>query len=295
MLGHLTDNRLAVGVDHLVYGWVFFGIVMVLMFWVGSKWQEAPVAAAVPAGGSGVGAPAAPASFAAAVPPPGSRVGAPAAPGSFAAATAVVVALTVVWPLIDHRVDGVTAPMTARIEVPRIPDWTPAGDPGPPLVPRFEAPSSAIHEHYARDAQNVGLYIAYYRDQDSRRRLVSSENKIVTSTDPTWNRIATHRVDIVLDGEPASVAMTELRAHATESTLVAWQWYWIDGAITSRDPLAKALIAWSRLRGRGDDAAAIVVYARGATVAAAQANLLAFVRNGWPSIAASLAKARDTR
>ena len=28
MIGHLSNNRLAVGVDHLIYGWVFFGVVI---------------------------------------------------------------------------------------------------------------------------------------------------------------------------------------------------------------------------------------------------------------------------
>jgi exosortase/archaeosortase family protein len=28
MVGHLSDNKLAAGVDHLVYGWVFFGVVI---------------------------------------------------------------------------------------------------------------------------------------------------------------------------------------------------------------------------------------------------------------------------
>src|SRR5206468_6688395 len=40
MLGHLTNNRLAVGADHLVYGWIFFGIVMALLFWIGSRWRQ---------------------------------------------------------------------------------------------------------------------------------------------------------------------------------------------------------------------------------------------------------------
>ncbi|MBZ5653131.1 MAG: exosortase A [Acidobacteriia bacterium] len=40
MLGHLSNNRLAVGVDHIIYGWIFFGVVMLLLFWVGSFWQE---------------------------------------------------------------------------------------------------------------------------------------------------------------------------------------------------------------------------------------------------------------
>ncbi|QIB64723.1 exosortase A [Kineobactrum salinum] len=40
MLGHISDMRIATGVDHLIYGWVFFGIVMLLLFWVGGFWQE---------------------------------------------------------------------------------------------------------------------------------------------------------------------------------------------------------------------------------------------------------------
>ncbi len=30
MMGHLSDMKLAVGVDHLIYGWVFFGVVVLL-------------------------------------------------------------------------------------------------------------------------------------------------------------------------------------------------------------------------------------------------------------------------
>ena len=50
MLGHLSNNKLAVGVDHIIYGWVFFGLVMLLLFWLGSFWQEdaAPAPAAPP-------------------------------------------------------------------------------------------------------------------------------------------------------------------------------------------------------------------------------------------------------
>ncbi len=28
MIGHLSGNTLAVGVDHIIYGWIFFGVVM---------------------------------------------------------------------------------------------------------------------------------------------------------------------------------------------------------------------------------------------------------------------------
>ena len=40
MLGHLSNNKIAADVDHLIYGWIFFGVVILLMFWVGSFWRE---------------------------------------------------------------------------------------------------------------------------------------------------------------------------------------------------------------------------------------------------------------
>ena len=40
MIGHLSNMQLAVGIDHYIYGWVFFGLVMLLLFWIGSFWRE---------------------------------------------------------------------------------------------------------------------------------------------------------------------------------------------------------------------------------------------------------------
>lgn len=37
---HLSGNKLAVGVDHLIYGWLFFGIVIMIMFWIGVRWRR---------------------------------------------------------------------------------------------------------------------------------------------------------------------------------------------------------------------------------------------------------------
>lgn len=40
MLGHLSGMKLAVGVDHLIYGWIFFGFVMFILFWIGGFWAD---------------------------------------------------------------------------------------------------------------------------------------------------------------------------------------------------------------------------------------------------------------
>jgi exosortase A len=40
MIGHLSDMKLATGVDHIIYGWIFFGLVMLLLFYIGSFWHD---------------------------------------------------------------------------------------------------------------------------------------------------------------------------------------------------------------------------------------------------------------
>lgn len=40
LLAHITHMKLAVGVDHLIYGWLFFGITMFLLFWVSGFIKE---------------------------------------------------------------------------------------------------------------------------------------------------------------------------------------------------------------------------------------------------------------
>ena len=51
LLGHASNNTVAVGADHLVYGWLFFGLVIGVMFAIGAIWSEPPAEApAAPAG-----------------------------------------------------------------------------------------------------------------------------------------------------------------------------------------------------------------------------------------------------
>jgi hypothetical protein len=40
MIGQLSEMKYAVGIDHLIYGWLFFGVVVLILFWIGSFWRE---------------------------------------------------------------------------------------------------------------------------------------------------------------------------------------------------------------------------------------------------------------
>jgi exosortase A len=45
LVGHFTNMKYGAGDDHIIYGWVFFGLVMTLIFWVGSKFGDKPLQA----------------------------------------------------------------------------------------------------------------------------------------------------------------------------------------------------------------------------------------------------------
>ena len=40
LLGYLSNNALASGVDHFLYGWLFFLILLFLLWWIGYQWRE---------------------------------------------------------------------------------------------------------------------------------------------------------------------------------------------------------------------------------------------------------------
>jgi len=276
MLGHLSNNRIATGVDHLVYGWVFFGIVMLLMFWIGARWKEPAPPAPAPAMRT--------ANFSGSA-----RVTPAAQPAIFWRVLPAVAVATLVWPLVESATgSGIedAAPVLARIEVP---GWQHAGRDGVPFIPQYKEASAALHETLQRDDAVIGLYVAYYRHQDARRKLVSSENVLVRSEDTTWRATDRTTGRVTIAGAPHSIVATQLLGPGGQ-VLTVWQWYWIDGTITSSDAYAKALTAWSRLRGRGDDSAAVIVYAPVTDSRRATATLQTFTRDAWPAIAGVLAR-----
>jgi exosortase A len=40
LIAHYSNMQLAVGIDHFIYGWFFFGIIMLLLFWFGGRFAD---------------------------------------------------------------------------------------------------------------------------------------------------------------------------------------------------------------------------------------------------------------
>ena len=277
MLGHLSGNRLAVGVDHLIYGWLFFGVVIACLFALGARWREDTL----PASSS--------------VLPSRAVLPATLPMKKLWAATLVALALATVWKLGYlgiQRSDAAPAPQLVSPDIPQ--PWVPVSTALADWRPRFVDPSAELNRAFRDGDRTVGVFVSYYRNQDSRSKLVSSENKLVSSDDPHWLRTRDDTQSVDMNGRPVAIRTSTLRGPGGQELLV-WHWYWIDGRLTANDFRAKAYTALARLAGHGDDSAGVVIYTSRERADLAEKTLLDFVRTAAPAIDAALEKTRDMR
>jgi EpsI family protein len=242
MIGHLSNNRFAIGVDHIIYGWVFFGVVMLLLFWVGSLWAqaEAPALSDVPRANAG--------------PTPGST------PSRFYAAAVATIVVAALWRPVDAHFASIPVPsMPPLAALPAQGGWSPLAQPPTDWRPDYMGFTATLHEGFARDSLPAGVFVALFRGQGKGHELITSRNALVLPGNARWHELSRGNAEVRWLGVPVTAVRSEIAGG--DGRLVAYQLYWIDGTLTSSDYVAKALLAWSKLRGHGDDSAVIVSYA----------------------------------
>lgn len=284
MLGHLSGNKLAAGVDHLIYGWVFFGVVIMLMFIIGARWSEPDKVLLPQAADKEESA----ATF--------SKAKLWAVVGGFA--------LLVAMPLLANwSIDRTEGAVAVQLAAPATlaPNWRGVSPTVSDFKPAFENPSAEINASFGKPGQTVGLYLGYYQHQDYSRKLVSSSNVLVRSNDPQWARASSGLRTVTVNEQTADWRTSELRQSsltnsASQSRLLVWQVYWINGRLTSNDYLAKVYSAYYRLTGRGDESAVLVFYApKGDQASNPEALLDSFVQDNYAAINTLLMGARHAK
>lgn len=271
MLAHLSGNKIATGVDHLIYGWVFFGIVIGLMFWTGSFFRDDSSTA------GSAGAVDARLSFSA------------SAPRWLAFSVAIAaVLLAAGWQSAMVRLAeaGDKRPVVVRAVKPAN-GWTLLAADSVGWSPVLRAPAATLEQHFEKQGQRVSVHIGFYRDQSQESELVNLRNDLAILIEEPWLFVLSSVQSIDL-GQTHARVETALGRRRNEALLV-WQWYWIDGIVTTSDGEAKARLALDRLLGRSDTSAWVAVYGidgeDGRTV---RASLQAFAADMGPAIDAAL-------
>jgi EpsI family protein len=249
MLGHLSGMRIATGVDHLVYGWVFFGIVMAAMFWFGSRWREPATAEpAPPAEPSGRG-PGAPGVAPGSLPTQGGA--APRRPVVIAALVAAAAVLA--WRPVAGAMLGATHPIQVgpalRAALAAFPEA-----PALPFEPAYFDAREAVTLSRGIDGQPVDVHASYYARQHESQEMIHARNTLVKLNDPNWS-IRSSGSESTPFGQVASYRL----ASPGGATLLVWHWYAVDGWQSPSAYRAKAATAWSLATGHGDHSLAVTL------------------------------------
>ena len=276
MIGHLSSNRLAVGVDHLIYGWIFFGLVMLLLFWIGARWREDFDEEPKPAA------------------PPRANSRSTRGPALSRVVMVAVVALAIgsAWRPAYSLIVGST-PSTFRPLAKLEPQagWLPEIQPFASWKPDYVSARSETVQYFSKGSGTVGLYIAYYSGQEQESKLVSSTNRLVHDGGKVWivKESGTTAVDV---GQTQLPVLSNL-VGTTNKNLAVWHWYWVDGRWTSNDYVTKLLLVRSKLLGRGDDAAAVFVFTPvDSQMAQGEETLRGFLMDMLPSVKKALDETR---
>jgi exosortase A len=273
MIGHRSSMKYAVGVDHLIYGWLFFGVVMLILLWIGSFWREDLDPE-----------PAVPDSVALVLP------GGKSSMRAVMAATVAAAVMVVVWPVAAARLEGPYGPMVLQAPLPAE-GWQPMAGSLTNWTPHFINPAAQINQVYAEDGTRVGLYIGYYHGQRQGAELIASQNTLVHSFDRVWRNAA--ETQRVINSNHERIALTEAQLRGRSTGLLVWRWYWVDGRHAVNPYWVKLLQAKSQLLGDGDDGAVVIVYTEFDTDReAAAARLQDFVNAMLPAIGRSLDNVR---
>jgi EpsI family protein len=269
MIAHLSDMKLALGVDHYIYGWAFFGLVMMLLFWVGSFWREddqpaprQPERSAVPAGGNRAW---------------------PLLPAAMAA-----LAVAGLWPAYASWLGSRPLPAMPPLQVEAQAGWRP-GAAFTSWEPHWAGADQKLRQSYAGAGGGVMLELNYYVTQRQDAELINSQNFMIERQHPVWSNVGEAFPMVTIGGESRQVRQARLRSNSGERLLV-WQWNLINHQPTVNDHLAKLVLAFDRVRMQRDDGLSVLI----ATpydetgIEAATATLARFAADMEPAIGRAL-------
>jgi exosortase A len=267
MIGHLSGMEHAVGVDHLIYGWVFFGIVMLLLFWIGSFWREddQPQPAVQPSHAAGS-----------------------AQPRSILPVALLALAVVGVWPAYAAWLSSRPLPAMPELQIESAAGWQP-GEAFTTWVPHWIGADRQLRQPYAQAGRQVMLALDYYVTQRQGAELISSQNFMIPQTDPQWANVGEHIASVEIGGQPRQVRQAKMRGSNGQRLLV-WQWNLINQRPMVNDHLAKLVLAFDRVRLKRDDGLSVLIATpyEETELEAAAATLARFAADMEPAIGHTL-------
>jgi exosortase A len=212
LLAHFTDNRLATGADHLVYGWGFSVAIMLILFAIGMRYRD---------------------HFDADAPEKIASVDARKRTAAFVATligVAIVMSAGPTFALWQNR-QALATNLTGFGKPPSAPGWI-FSNADTVWKPLFATPDAALIFGIAPEAAEapaVDVRVNYFAGVARARVLVGSSNKLWDEN--TWHPVSGGNVVENLGGK--SVHFAELVIASDREQRLIWWTYWTNDRFTT--------------------------------------------------------------
>jgi len=233
LLAYVTDGSVASGVDHILYGWLFFAIVMAGLLWVGWRFRdkdpvrEHPLKSSVAA----------------------------ASPRQFITVAMIALGLVALPRAYAAYLDRDLTGAPGKLVLPAVAaPWSAnAGDDD--WRPRFPGANLTAQGSFRDGAKRADLFVAYYLRQTDDKKLVSAAN---TLADDANGEISIRSTAIVaLGGQILPIAVT--RISTPRGKRMIFSLYWVADRFAASAMTTKLLQAKAALTGGRPEAAFIAL------------------------------------
>lgn len=242
MIAHLSGMKLALGVDHLIYGWVFFGLVMLLLFWIGSFFSDSSQNKLSSLNNAHKNHNVSPAVF-------------PALIRTYF----LVLTVSLIWPARVVSIERQANSNLGHVDFSLPESFATWHEQAPwtDWSPNYQNPDEEFEKWYSDGIHNVALYVIYYRTERQGAELINQNNILVRQKHIVWNMPSEKPHETKLPGGPSKVLEGKLTS--PEQSLLIWRWNRIDHTHMISNTLGKILETRDKLMGRRQDSVAIVV------------------------------------
>ena len=255
LLGHFSDMTVATGVDHLVYGWLFFGVVMFLLFVVG-HWMQSGDAFPQPATAEQMAVQM--------------RVKQSVSQSINASANIVprfarhgllLLAMAFGWTAYAAAVNQTSTEnkieTSQKLPMLALPGWQPSNlEVG--WEPRYRGFDYQLTQAYEDNSkQKVLLNLLIYKHQAQGKELISSRNVLVPSQHEIWRVQQINRRSVTVANTPIDLQQARLSSMGQE--LQVWRWNRIGDANTQNKVKGKLLELQQKLSLKGATSAAVII------------------------------------
>jgi exosortase A len=225
VLAYLTGNALATGVDHIIYGFIFFSLITTILIAVAIRWSEAQ--SNFPQVEAGEAASPANATFLVA---------------SLGCVTVVMVSALALSQFLWSRVPA--APDASDFATPA--GWTTVSELDNEWAPDPTGLRQRTIETFSSGVAQVSTCFGWYPGGQRGVELINTGNLVGDSG--VWAVLGGSSREIVIRGRPAVVAEHEIM-HGRDHRLV-WLWYSVGNQLTANPYRLRLIEAGNRLLGR---------------------------------------------